>query len=297
MEVHSTGSGDGEAVLGRLGVFGSMRFGTEHGVVLMAQQLKVALAERGASLQIINMTAGGDIDRQVFETIEQCDTFLVFGSAKYGEETANQACTYFEYKHAFAMKKKLVLIRMIPFDQQHEELQARVIFGANKLVLSWMLGQPMPADLPDDIMKAMGLGDEVERWNQAAAQRRLEEAEATKAAEEAAVAAKEAAVAGGRAHLEADAEGEGRGLRVLITRGAGRERVAGLGAVKTNDTRNHVNSAAPGQARQANASRRKKGRRGHNERQTAHPDSQCAEEYCWSSIVWVCGTGAAGRGG
>ena len=27
-------------------------------------------------LEIINMAAGGDIDRQVFQTIEQCDTFL-----------------------------------------------------------------------------------------------------------------------------------------------------------------------------------------------------------------------------
>ena len=102
------------------------------------------------------MAAGGDIDRQVFQAIEQCDTFLVFGSAKYGEETANQACTYFEYKHAFAMKKRIVLIRMIPFDQPHDELQARVIFGANKLVLHWMVGEPMPPELPGMIAEAAG---------------------------------------------------------------------------------------------------------------------------------------------
>jgi hypothetical protein len=50
-------------------IFGSMRFGSEHGVVPMAEQLRDSLAERGVSLEIINMAAGGDIDRQVFQTI------------------------------------------------------------------------------------------------------------------------------------------------------------------------------------------------------------------------------------
>eukprot|EP01046_Picozoa_sp_COSAG06_P084711 COSAG06_NODE_31483_length_520_cov_143.144893_1_plen_113_part_01 len=46
---------------------------------------------------------------------------------------------------------------MIPFDQEFEELQARVIFNANRLVIPWMVGAPMPPDLPDTIMRAMGL--------------------------------------------------------------------------------------------------------------------------------------------
>ena len=123
----------------------------------MAEALQAALAERGARMRIINMAAGGDIDRQVFETIERCGTFVVFGSARYGEDTGNQACTYYEYKYAFAKAKKIVLIRMIPFGEEHEELQARVIFGANRLELPWMLGEPMPAGLPDKIVEAMGL--------------------------------------------------------------------------------------------------------------------------------------------
>ena len=138
------------------GVFFSLRFGAEHGVVPMAEQLLAALEQRGARGKIVNMTAGGDIDTEVFQSIERCGTFLVFGSAKYGEDTGNQACTYYEYKHAFAKKKKIVLIRMIPFDQEFDNLQARVIFNANRLVLPWMLGAPMPADLPDRILKAMG---------------------------------------------------------------------------------------------------------------------------------------------
>ena len=165
--VHSVGEQRMEAALaaergsaadepGGGGVFFSLRFGAEHGVVPMAEQLLAALEQRGASGKIVNMAAGGDIDTEVFQSIERCGTFLVFGSAKYGEDTGNQACTSYEYKHAFAKKKKIVLIRMIPFDQECDNLQARVIFNANRLVLPWMLGAPMPADLPDLILQAMG---------------------------------------------------------------------------------------------------------------------------------------------
>ena len=118
--------------------------------------LQRALAERGVSLEIIDMMGGGDIDREVFSGIEQCSTFIVFGSARYGEGTGNSACTYYEYKHAVHCKKKIILIRMIPFDQEFDELQGRVIFGQNKLVFSWVLGSPMPTGLVDDVIKAMG---------------------------------------------------------------------------------------------------------------------------------------------
>ena len=136
-------------------IFGSMRFGAEHGVQPMAEQLQGAMAARGVELCIINMMGGGDIDTAVFQTIESCDTFMVFGSARYGEDTGNQACTFYEYKHAFDRKKRIILIRMIPFDQDYEELQGRVIFGANTFALTWLVGSPMPACLVDDIIGAM----------------------------------------------------------------------------------------------------------------------------------------------
>eukprot|EP01047_Picozoa_sp_COSAG01_P057406 COSAG01_NODE_6633_length_3569_cov_13.963689_2_plen_518_part_00 len=136
--------------------FFSLRFGATHGVVPMAKQLQGALARRGTQARIIDMMAGGDIDTTVFSSIEECGTFVVFGSAHYGEDTGNQACTFYEYKHAFGLKKRIILIRMIPFDQEFEELQARVIFNANKLVIPWMLGTPMPPDLPEQILQAMG---------------------------------------------------------------------------------------------------------------------------------------------
>jgi hypothetical protein len=97
--------------------FCSLRFGPEHGVVPMAEQLRSSLAPHGATLNMVDMVGGGDIDLAVQTGIEQCDTFIVFGSAKYGEDTGNQACTYYESKFAWDRKKHIVLIRMIPFDQ------------------------------------------------------------------------------------------------------------------------------------------------------------------------------------
>ena len=48
-------------------IFGSMRFGAEHGVQPMAEQLQGAMAARGVELCIINMMGGGDIDTAVFQ--------------------------------------------------------------------------------------------------------------------------------------------------------------------------------------------------------------------------------------
>ena len=44
---------------------------------------------------------------------------------------------------------------MIPFDQEFEHLQARMLFGMNKFQITWELGKPMPPDLPDRIVEAM----------------------------------------------------------------------------------------------------------------------------------------------
>ena len=117
----------------RRSAFASLRF---DGVVpVAAEELQAALEQRRVAMQIINMKAGGDIDAAVFEGIEHCDTFIVFGSMKYGENTGNPACTYNECKFAQSKQKRIILIRMIPFDQEFEQLQARVIFGLNTLEL------------------------------------------------------------------------------------------------------------------------------------------------------------------
>jgi hypothetical protein len=78
-----------------MGLFFSLRFGAEHQVVPMAKQLQGAMAHRGEKANIIDMLAGGDIDAAVQHGIKTCDTFVIFGSSKYGENTGNMACTYY----------------------------------------------------------------------------------------------------------------------------------------------------------------------------------------------------------
>ena len=74
-------------------IFGSMRF--QDGRVLReATQLQAELKRQAAlDLQCVNMSAGGDIDTEVFGGIERADTFLVFGTKTYGEDTGNPAST------------------------------------------------------------------------------------------------------------------------------------------------------------------------------------------------------------
>ena len=74
-------------------IFASMRY--RNGRVLKeATLLQRELQQRGFKLFIIDMRSGEDIDEKVFSTIEHCDTFLVFGTHDYGEDTGNSASTY-----------------------------------------------------------------------------------------------------------------------------------------------------------------------------------------------------------
>merc|ERR1711871_289961 len=91
-------------------IFGSMRFPAPP----EARQLAAALQERGISLKIIDMEAGGDIDKEVFSWIRYADTFMAFGCDRYGEDTGNSACTYHELKYAQGMKKRILLLKLIP---------------------------------------------------------------------------------------------------------------------------------------------------------------------------------------
>ena len=134
-------------------IFGSMRFPVPD----EARVLCAALRAAGVHLKIVDMKAGQDIDREVYSWIEHCDTFFVFGSKSYGEDTGNSACTYNEVKFAQAKQKRIILLRMIPWEQEFDELQARVLFNRNMLTLEWQQGQPMAPDLPGEILKALDL--------------------------------------------------------------------------------------------------------------------------------------------
>ena len=141
-------------------IFGSMRF-KNGGILPEASQLQRELAKHATPMKIIDMKAGGDIDTEVFSAIEACDTFLVFGTSGYGEDTGNQSSTFYESKYAHGKNKRIILIRMIPYDAEYEHLQGRVMFGMNKLTLTWLEGEPMPATIVTDILKALDVWAEL----------------------------------------------------------------------------------------------------------------------------------------
>jgi hypothetical protein len=138
-------------------IFASMRFVAGRPLP-EAIQLREALKQQSVHLQIVELTAGADINQEVFESIEQAEAFLVFGTSNYGEKTSNPACTYFESEYARNLGKKIILLRMIPWEGDgsvFQHTQARVMFGMNSLTLSWMQEEPMPESLPDDIIAAL----------------------------------------------------------------------------------------------------------------------------------------------
>jgi protein-L-isoaspartate O-methyltransferase len=135
-------------------LFGSVRY-KDGRIMPEALQLQSELRSVGLDLTLVDMTAGGDIDTNVFGGIEKADTFVVFGTADYGQNTGNPACTYYESKFALTNRKRIILLRMIPYGAQFEELQARQLFGVNKLSLEWIQGCTMPPSLVSDIVKAV----------------------------------------------------------------------------------------------------------------------------------------------
>ena len=74
-----------------------------------AWALQAPLANLGVTLKIVYMQAGQDIADEVFEWIEHADTFLVFGTQNYGEDTGNPASSCAEAKYAQNQGKRIIL--------------------------------------------------------------------------------------------------------------------------------------------------------------------------------------------
>ena len=101
------------------------------------------------------MRAGDDISHAVFTGIREADAFVVFGTAGYGEKTANPACTYFEAEFAQNKKKQMILLRMIPWEEDYQHIKADQLFNLNMLTLTWLSGTPMPEGLEVKVADAV----------------------------------------------------------------------------------------------------------------------------------------------
>ena len=137
-------------------IFASMRF--HNGQPLPeAKFLQSELLKHDINLKIVELVGGDRISTTVFEGIEQAEAFLVFGTKDYGKDTGNPASTYFEAEYARnKYPKKILLLRMIQFNEEFEHPQARILFGMNDLSLGpWIPGNEMPPELVDEIKEAL----------------------------------------------------------------------------------------------------------------------------------------------
>jgi hypothetical protein len=194
--LHSTPASSPSSPQWRAEVFGSMRFNSTGPARSggEADLLSKALEKHGVKLHIIDVAAGASITLTVFETMERCSAFVVFGTRDYGERTGNPAATDCELAywqglmaHDLQQKKKkqqeadeagaavaaaapaaggkpsvapdrqLIPVRMIPFDEGFDYIPARVLFGVNSLELQWPLGAALPEGLVVHVLKSLRL--------------------------------------------------------------------------------------------------------------------------------------------
>ena len=143
-------------------LFASMRFGGPDSPKECAYKLRSKLEERNIGLVIIDVDIGDSITNAVFDGIEKCDGFVVFGTKSYGEDTGNPAATNKELEFAENIGKKKILIKMIEDDEDYKFLPARILFSGNKLHLYWGKGdresKEVPSGLVREIAKAANVG-------------------------------------------------------------------------------------------------------------------------------------------
>jgi hypothetical protein len=118
-------------------VFLSGRFkddgtGADEEIAWMRQQLE-------AQGVIVVPTASPDgIDRMddIAEGVANCDAFVVFGTANYGENTGNPMCSFNEFNYAKAEGKTMAWINMNGGKMEFNELkgQATIMMGLQGVI-------------------------------------------------------------------------------------------------------------------------------------------------------------------
>jgi len=131
-------------------IFGSMRFPAPPEAFVLQE----ALRKHGVYLKIVDVNAGCDIDHEVFSWLDHAESMLIFGGARYGQDTGNPACTYNEYHFARESGKRIILVRMIPWDDSYQFELGQDIFKRESYAeeelpyyLEWQAGEAMPIQL------------------------------------------------------------------------------------------------------------------------------------------------------
>jgi hypothetical protein len=85
---------------------------SEPGALKEMMYVRASLEARG--VEVLPLEDPGNVDRQqdIFDSIDRCDLFIVFGTRTYGEDTGNPMCSYNEFTFAQAEHKAVAWIKM-----------------------------------------------------------------------------------------------------------------------------------------------------------------------------------------
>ena len=139
-------------------VFASLRFpsrtDTNRGALMEAQELRRALVPHGIELVIVDTRLGGDIVHTVTAELDTCTAFVVFGCKDYGEDTGTPCCTYQEHSY-WTSHNPVGTVIPIRMADVFRHPGARHIFTRNTLAIDWRRGDPMPGNLPEEILNVL----------------------------------------------------------------------------------------------------------------------------------------------
>ena len=113
-----------------------------------ALALKAALEAAGKRVFISDVQGGDNIEQVICDAIEHCLLVVVLGTTTYGLATTSFS-TYHEINYTFDEAKPFYLVKMT---ERWQEAHVRMKFGQRTMYTLWMPGEPMPANLVENIV-------------------------------------------------------------------------------------------------------------------------------------------------
>ena len=131
-------------------IFISFRFGEAHAEALA---LKAALEARQLKVFLSNASPGSDLQRLIAFALSRCKLAVILATTTYGKKTNALFCTSAEMNYIVGNNRKpYYLVRMIPFDDDFAEPLTTMAFPPSVMFKLWQPGEPMPADLVDEVV-------------------------------------------------------------------------------------------------------------------------------------------------
>ena len=131
-------------------IFISFRFGEAHTEALA---LKAELEGRGLTVFLSDVSAGANLQETIARALSTCKLCVILATKTYGRKTNGLFDTSAEMNYVIGQHKDFYLVRMIPFDETWSEPATTMAFPPGIMFQLWLPGEPMPAELPAELVK------------------------------------------------------------------------------------------------------------------------------------------------